>query len=87
MRELMCTSLVHIRTGLISICRWMQKIKRLTNRSLCDSVFSLLFTHFRALSLVSGMSPVALWCCIDEPIFKTHLRRAHWAVFVQMCIS
>ena len=49
--------------------------------------FSLLFTHFRALSLVSGMSPVALWCCIDEPIFKTHLRRAHWAVFVQMCIS
>jgi hypothetical protein len=73
----MCTSLVQLGTGLISVCRWMQKIKRLTNGSLCDSVFPLLFTHFRALSLVSGTTPVALWCCIDEPIFKTHLRRAH----------
>jgi hypothetical protein len=77
----MCTKSVHFGIDSVSICRWMQKIKQLTNGSLCDSLFSVQYATSGALSLVSGISPVAHWCCIDKAIFKVHLYRAHW-VFI-----
>ena len=54
---------------------------------ICDSVFFCAICNFSALSSIIGISPVAHWCSVDEPIFATHLHRALSLFFVQMCIS